>query len=368
MTGYKNRFEALQVLRAIAAGMVVYVHAVSTYKSKIDALDSGGGNYGLGELGVKLFFCISGFIIFSSSKSLEPGGASVSFFLRRRFIRIVPLYWCATLIYTLKLAFQGAVPTIEAFVYSLLFIPFADVSGLMRPILGVGWTLNYEMFFYLTLGGALFFSEKFRLTLVSAVMMLLVWARYTGLISESENFSSNAIFLLTDNYLIFFVVGAWIGPLSRLDAFNFIPKVNWLNTSCIVVFVLFLFVLSVKIFPVAPELHLVWEIIVCCFSVLFCVLAKDIAGSTGLSRFSGFLILVGDASFSTYLIHGFVMGPVARILKILSLETSPLFFSILMVFVCTSVGIVVFKVFEYPVLHIMNGKWGCRYEKNIAYN
>ncbi len=34
---------------------------------------------------------------------------------------------------------------------SLLFIPFYKENGLIRPLLFVGWSLNYEMLFYLSI-------------------------------------------------------------------------------------------------------------------------------------------------------------------------------------------------------------------------
>ncbi|TDM05553.1 MAG: hypothetical protein C4K60_12390 [Ideonella sp. MAG2] len=64
---------ALQILRAIAAGLGVLVHAIDTYRDKIDGVTSVGMVPGLGTLGVKLFFCISGYALFSSATQVEPG-------------------------------------------------------------------------------------------------------------------------------------------------------------------------------------------------------------------------------------------------------------------------------------------------------
>ena len=75
-------------------------------------------------------------------------------FLWRRFTRIVPLYWGATTakIAILKLwpsAALNPVGTPWRMLASYLFIPANNGKGEMYPVLDVGWTLSYEIFFYL---------------------------------------------------------------------------------------------------------------------------------------------------------------------------------------------------------------------------
>lgn len=350
-----NKLEALQVLRAIAAGMVVYVHALSTYKDKVAAIDSLDWNYGFGELGVKIFFCISGYIIFSSSQSLIPGWSSVNYFLRRRLIRIAPLYWCATLVYAAKLALQGLAPKIDALVFSLFFVPFSDDAGLMRPVLGAGWTLNYEILFYFVLGFTLFGSRKFRLPIVVLFMALLVLTRGLGLLEQSVNFIVNAFFLLSESYLLFFVFGAMVLPLSRMEAIKYLPRFNWKVTCFLVLLLLSVLVFFSVFFKLTSVVLLSLELIICALSVLFCVLAKNTTETTLVEQR---VVMAGDGSYSTYLTHGFVMGPAARILGVVPFGISPGVFAGSMVIVCTVVGMFLFKYFEYPLMTWMNSKWG----------
>nr|WP_315233241.1 acyltransferase [uncultured Albidiferax sp.] len=353
-----QRLEALQVLRAIAAGMVVYVHALATYKTKVDVFDAVLVNYGFGELGVKLFFCISGFIIFLSSQSLIQGPTSVWYFLRRRLIRIAPMYWCATLVYAVKLAVQGAAPGVDAMLYSVLFIPFVDSEGLMRPVLGAGWTLNYEMFFYIILGAALFLSNFWRLIFVSLVMLVLTGARHAGVISESSDLVKNALFLMSDTYLLFFVIGAWVGPLSRQNWVATFPRYSWQKTCFVVIFILALLVFVSLRYSMPVGVLLALELFICGFCVFLCVTALDVENADAAQWLEKKLVWAGDGSFSTYLTHGFVMGPAARILSLLSVHVSPVIFALTMVLVCSAVGMFLFRYFENPLLGMMNAKWG----------
>lgn len=136
----------IQALRALAAYMVVVFHLTEFVNQVLpDALD-----WRAGQAGVDVFFVISGFIMVFTTRR---GDTSPADFLRRRVIRVVPLYWLVTGILVLCLiggfAPFGLHDWAPGDVFrSLLFLPLVRVDGVAGPPLGVGWTLNYEMFFY----------------------------------------------------------------------------------------------------------------------------------------------------------------------------------------------------------------------------
>lgn len=129
-----------------------------------------------GVSGVDLFFVISGFVMICSSRNLFDKLDGWKAFSFRRITRIVPLYWLAT---TAKLGCLLIVPGLilharlgtKVIVLSYLFLPTRNVDGLIEPLLGVGWTLTFEMFFYFVFALALFLRVNvFRF--VGAVMIL----------------------------------------------------------------------------------------------------------------------------------------------------------------------------------------------------
>jgi exopolysaccharide production protein ExoZ len=132
----------IQHLRGLAALMVVFHHA----RNPAPWLFSPLGGFEAGAHGVDIFFVISGFIMYAAART-EPAGE----FVRRRIIRVAPLYWLATLAFV---AASGAWGTPDAapadLVRSALFVPFPNAAhqGQVWPVLVPGWTLNYEMFFY----------------------------------------------------------------------------------------------------------------------------------------------------------------------------------------------------------------------------
>lgn len=162
----------VQVLRAIAALMVVHGHA-------------GAGGLGLeyrigGLNGVDLFFVISGFIIAYVADS------DASHFLTRRLIRIVPIYWVSTLvIFTIALVVPHMMRTTstdgELLVRSLLFVPdpesstvFTHNDRLAHPTLAGGWTLNYEMYFYVVFALALMLSRRWATAIATIALSAIV--------------------------------------------------------------------------------------------------------------------------------------------------------------------------------------------------
>ncbi|MDB5946779.1 MAG: hypothetical protein JWQ33_1805 [Ramlibacter sp.] len=330
--------------------MVVLEHAALTYSEKVGA-SSTSGVFALGDLGVKLFFCISGYIIYKSAGGLEPGPQSASFFARRRLIRIAPLYWCVTLIYAAKLGLQGALPDGRELAWSLLFIPYANSTGLMRPVLGQGWTLNFEMFFYLFLGLSLFLAKHLRLVAVCGLLLLLMGARHVGLVVPGEGSGFGpALYLLASENLLFFMAGMCIAALEKTGA-TALVALRWETSMLISATLILVFVAAG---PAPFGASFIAELALCASCVAVCVMARS-EGEQGRTRRC--LLWSGDASYTTYLTHGFVMGPAARIVGATGLEVSPWMFCLCMLIVCTGVGMVVYRLVEHPLMVWMNAHW-----------
>jgi peptidoglycan/LPS O-acetylase OafA/YrhL len=91
------KLHSLQALRAVAALLVVIDHAL------LEISDNQPGGlithvaWTLGSAGVYVFFVISGFILVHISWGSFGRPSSATNFLRRRITRIVPLYWLATI-------------------------------------------------------------------------------------------------------------------------------------------------------------------------------------------------------------------------------------------------------------------------------
>jgi peptidoglycan/LPS O-acetylase OafA/YrhL len=146
------RLGSIQRLRGIAALLVVFVHAIDLADRSPEA-----GTLAplwlindLGASGVDLFFVLSGFVMtLGLHRFAGPGGACR--FLAARAIRILPLFWLLNLLLILLL---GAIPDWRAAATAVFLLPLADLRGFSFPPLWVGWTLAFELAFYLMVAAA----------------------------------------------------------------------------------------------------------------------------------------------------------------------------------------------------------------------
>lgn len=157
---YEKRYDSIQVLRGIAALLVVLEH--------IRFLNCGA-------FGVDIFFCISGFMIMLTTQK------STRHFFRKRLLRILPFYYLMTLgTYLLLLLLPGMFEQTQSspvlLLKSLLFIPFDIGGGVLQPLLRIGWTVNCEMFFYLLFGLSFRISHRFRGLICSGLLAVLAAA------------------------------------------------------------------------------------------------------------------------------------------------------------------------------------------------
>lgn len=338
----REKLYALQTLRAVAAAFVVFVHANSTYLSKVDGASVSTFTFPSGESGVQLFFAISGFIIYTASINMPMGMASARLFAWRRISRVVPLYWLATCIYAVKLALTTGSPTFYEIGKSLFFIPYG--MSLMRPVLGVGWTLNYEMFFYFIFFLTLFSPKVWRLP------AMLVFFGIVRICGESGVFDgpngSWPLAHLSEAFLDYFMVGMLIAyGRARLQDSDY--KVE-LSCSATIAVSLGIFVLGFAGLGTFGIDHGLFPVLV--VSASLAVATLEGRKTADDSRRYHWLTAAGDASFSTYLTHGFVMGPIARVLNLAHIQMPVQLFSIAMVIICSACGYIVFRLVESPML------------------
>ncbi|SHG39855.1 acyltransferase family protein [Chryseobacterium sp. OV279] len=277
----------LQILRGISALLVCCFH----FKEYINFENLPLGNilFAKGSIGVSIFFVISGFIMafttlkkdFSINTSKE-----IKLFYKRRIIRIIPLYFLLSAGWmiiggTLMFYFHGE--GLRRLIHSVLFLPQKDTF----PVLYLGWSLNYEMFFYLIFGLSLFFKKR-RYIFISLFFILTYIA---GLLFPTEN----AYLKMVSSHLnLYFVVGILFALL--LDKIS-ISK-TWAQVICTVGILLF----SAFLFNfIAISDSLLVLLIVSLFVLSFLLFDYTL-------HFKGnrFLIFLGDISYSLYLSHPFV--------------------------------------------------------------
>lgn len=178
----KDRIAAIQLLRALAALSVAAGHIAFAFADHLPGgLGIGVDDGRSGQLAVMLFFIVSGFVMVIAAERQFGQPGSRSLFWRRRFIRIMPPYWIASILLAVTyIGLYGTPLNPEKFAMSLALIPYPQDSGHLRsmPFLWVGWTLFYEMVFYFIFGLFLSWSRGRAIAGVSAVLAVLVTAGF----------------------------------------------------------------------------------------------------------------------------------------------------------------------------------------------
>jgi peptidoglycan/LPS O-acetylase OafA/YrhL len=205
------RSDFIQAMRFFAAAVVLITHVTFYFHERLSAAMAVWHG---GEIGVPIFFVISGIVIVMSSAALPRNALGAGKFMSRRLLRIVPLYWVVTAI---KVAIALALPATVLHnhfdvVYALksfFFIPAFNDAGEVRPIHGVGWTLLHEMFFYVTFSLAMLLRAPAVVTVTALIVSLSAWGYWQAAAAPFG-------IVVTHSINLCFVAGMWVG-LAILD-------------------------------------------------------------------------------------------------------------------------------------------------------
>lgn len=292
---HKHSILIIQALRAYAAAIVVIYHTQHIMAGK-GLIDDVSPLLKFGQSGVDIFFVVSGFImVFISWDNFGKAGASADFILRR-LIRIVPLYWFYSIAVTLVLVVfpdllsQGGA-NIPHIIASYLFIPWENNIGVVMPVLPVGWTLSYEMYFYIVFSVALFFRNGLFLPLA------IVWLLGGVFLGMVIDFSVPMARLMTSGLLVEFFIGCLVGFLYKTNA-RISPHLSVL---------LFLIGAAAYVFMVFVGASYLTREAAWGVPAGLIIIGLVFMERHRLLRVPAFLIKLGDSSYSLYLSHLFTV-------------------------------------------------------------
>lgn len=298
----RHRLNALEGLRGAAALLVVMNHALGDAVNKLHIVNMDVRLADrLGQFGVYTFFVISGLVMVLSHHQDFNDRSSWKSFMAKRIARIVPLYWLVTLVQFVKLK---AAPGVAGLLYSLLFIPHQEAgSRFGRPLYELGWTLQFEMFFYLVFAAVLALGVGFRagVALIATFFVAFSGAWATGLVG-----GSNAVGYLAEPVTLFFVAGLLIGTLKVWSDAALLKIGATLGTVTAIVAVTTWALLSAGL---SPSAALVLEAAAAIVSIVLCTFERR-SETGGRLRFAA--AHLGAATYAVYLTHAFVIGPAAR--------------------------------------------------------
>jgi exopolysaccharide production protein ExoZ len=341
-----SQIGSIQMLRAVAALLVVFGHlehealtlpAAAAFGFAPIILDLTGA-------GVDLFFVISGFVMVYASRDLFQTPDGPRRFLTRRVARIVPLYWAITTLFLLTLALtpnvlSSGAPTSIEILKSYVFIPYLHPGAeMLQPVYKLGWTLNYEMFFYVAFSCVLILPMRAAILVIALV--------FSGLAALGLWLSPapGVVSFWTHPIILEFVMGAFIAAL-HLNGRRF-------GTAQVITIVL----AGILGFALAAasglDAHgswrpLLWGVPAAAI-LMGSTLRETSPSSPGSKRW---IVALGDASYAIYLLHPLVI----RVLRLVwdrihaSSDVSPWIFVILGFAIVLPLSVLVHRRFERPM-------------------
>lgn len=329
---------SVQMLRALAALMVVMQHIADKAEQYHSAALT---YYQVGYFGVDLFFIISGYIMCHATSQKKVG---FTHFIANRIKRIIPLYWIVTavalVVYIVAPAMVNASGGETSIFSSWTLIPTGK-----KLLVHNGWTLSYEFLFYFIFAGFLL----------------------AGSLHKQILFTSAALMALV-------LVGFWLQPQQ--------PTLKFLSDKVFVEFIsgMLAFILLQRVtLPALVSLLLAaagtallllqnhYGIYVSCAGrvlsggVPMLLLFIGCVGLEPVVKKAVFpgkksAILLGNASYSLYLIHPFTLSPGALILQKLQLVQYPILFVALLLLSAVLAGVLAWRFIEQPINHYFKQK------------
>lgn len=332
MNRLTGTIDNLQILRAFAAINVVMYHVIGTsiaYGFEPNQLNL---LKGWGASGVDVFFVLSGFVMLHSQ--LQKKRSAWNFF-KFRLIRIVPIYWFVTMVAVASYflipssGFNSDTPSIARILESLFFLSEAILGE--YPILAVGWTLEWEMLFYLIFASSLIFSQWnksylfiflfFIFIIITTSEFIIIEFLYGMLIAYTYNHfkighQQGLIVAIVGFVLLFGSIGS-INQLHSEHFYNFYRVVNWGLPSFLIIFGL--------------------------------VYANQYK--------SPLLKYLGDASYSIYLIHVLFISVYYKVITYISIPLNNDFLALSCLIASIFCGAFLYSFIEKPLTLLVKSKF-----------
>ncbi|CAM3151240.1 acyltransferase [Pseudomonas floridensis] len=356
-----ERLYSLQGLRGLAVLGVVLFHMMP-----IEARFSGGDtllppSLDFFQLGVDLFFVISGFVMVIVSRGRFQSTVEAQRFLFNRLSRIYPTYW---LYFFITLAVYLVQPGLvnsghgsSNLLMSFLLLPNDKVLLVM-----VAWSLLFELWFYLVFSGFLLFRER------SLPVLLVVWAAVIVMFNALQDWQaySSALKIILHPYSLEFIVGAALALFfyGKHSARVPTPVVWGLLAAALLVGIPLIAVN--RLYDSQGLLRMVMV------GTTFGLLVLTLALLERRRRISipAPLVAVGDMSYTIYLSHLLVLGVIGRVWSLVGnwpeSYLDNLLFAVLMLSATVCYGWVGYRCFEKPVLDRANAFGKRRFRTDAA--
>lgn len=345
----QKNLQFIQLLRGIACLLVLLLHITMTFSETYHTYFL-WNFFKFGGCGVDIFFVLSGFIITYSNRQHIGEVASIPKFIKKRAIRIFPIYW---IIISFFLFLQVLLPAFYRTHFNLspgnlltTFFLFPNHN----MVNGVSWSLTNELFFYLLFTLALIIPDKkySLLLLLLYFVILTVLPAFTTSTDNSAGFMQLLLFPMNIEFLL------GIAAVFFLEKFS----VKW----CLPILLtgIAYFILSAFFYTAISQLftNAYGRVIMFGLPSFLIIVSLVKYELTTPVKVNNIFLQLGNASYSIYLFHLPIVAAFFKIMVKLPVTNHLLLVLLscgLLVSVCVA-GIVIYKKIESPLINFLNKK------------
>jgi exopolysaccharide production protein ExoZ len=329
-----TKFESLQVGRGLAALMVVLYHTEGIFS--LPKYWHGTSHFfHFGAAGVDFFFVLSGIVICHAHRKDIGNPAKFKDYCWKRLRRIYPIYWVVVFstlpVYFLSSSLGSSLEKTPTTIAEALFLlPMVRVE----TIIPVAWTLCHEVMFYLVFS-FLFWRRTAGAALMSIWMLASVWSLFHTPVNP--------------------VLASYISPLHLLFGLGLIVAMFVRRSSMPGPPLALIGLIGFSVLCYLEDTH---RASISGLPIVFGLFAAMAAAGFMLYekqstlRIPPFLIFLGEASYSIYLVHYTTLSVSAKIVhRLWLLHPVPLWIPAgILLTVAVASGIALHLFVEKPLL------------------
>ena len=286
--------DSLNYLRGLAAiGIMAYHMSLFTFGES----DSSTFLARIKIYAVMIFYVLSGLTLFIANSKLQANKVSISIFYLKRFFRVVPLLWLAT-IFTYLLKTNQDMYTAKHLIVNITVLPGMIRSDAFE--VNGAWSIGNELFFYTFFPLLFFLNKAKRIYFIAAVIIIFAaFALFTFKLLDPNitlGFQWSK-YVNPFNQIFFFAIGIYIATLQKPPSF----LLKWATLFII------LFLAGIALYPVTGDPVMlvtgVTRLVLSALTILICYMFYISDFSFLPAQLKRVFQYLGDTSYSIYLLH-----------------------------------------------------------------
>lgn len=329
----------IEISRGIAALLVVFYHISRLFEQNFDYYPLTRVTQ-VGHTGVDFFFVLSGFIIYFIHYHDIGHKVQLKPYLIKRLIRIFPIYWVAFFLHLSIIPFVSSsdFPTLSKGMLQLFLFPL----GMKDLVIGVSWTLQYELIFYLFF--ALLIFNRAIGTIVSCLWLTMLILQFFTLYQFD-------IPLVATAFCFQFIAGALAAHIILRLPSKHLKKCFYVGAGLLIL--AWWFELNGLLNGYGEHARIV-------YAIVFMLLVIGIVSMENETKmeFPKIWLVLGKSSYSIYLTHLFFGGIYFKIMGLIGLfEFLPRSITALIIILFTVISGVIFsQLIELPITKYFRNK------------